>query len=115
MDNRVEQLQQEIIALTENNETLLKSKSKLQQEVLLLKRQLITQDKNVKVIEEQETSLTTQNHLLAEKEKEAAALLLQNEQLQIVIGDLRNEIGQLVEENVRLKKRKWYQLLLGKK
>lgn len=115
MDNTVSPLQQEIKALTENNEALLKSKSKLQQEVLLLKRQLIAQDKNLKLIDDQETSLSTQGGLLAEKEKEIAALLLQNEQLNSQVRDLEKEKAGLSEENIRLRKLKWYQLLMGKK
>jgi predicted nucleic acid-binding Zn-ribbon protein len=115
MDNTAAHLQQEITTLTEHNEALLKSKSKLQQEVLLLKRQLITQDKNIKLIDNQETSLSTQNRLLAEKENEIAGLLLQAEQLQNEIQDLRKEIEHVTEENLRLRKLKWYQLLMGKK
>jgi hypothetical protein len=103
-----------IQALTEANETLLKSKSRLQQDLIGLKKQLYTQEQQCQLLQTEAGKTDELLVKLHSKDQDIAEQLAYQKKLEEEIRDLREALMALSTENLRLKRRKWYQLLLGK-
>ncbi|MET0462749.1 MAG: hypothetical protein ABW007_06330 [Chitinophagaceae bacterium] len=103
-----------IQALTEANETLLKSKSRLQQDLLGLKKQLHVQEQQCQLLQTEAGKIDEFRLKLISKEHDIAEQLAYQQKLLEEIRDLREALMALSTENLRLKKRTWYQVLLGK-
>ncbi|MBO9660583.1 MAG: hypothetical protein J7527_17305 [Chitinophagaceae bacterium] len=114
MNNPSLQSSSAIQALTEANETLLKSKSRLQQDVIGLKKQLITQEQQYLLLQTELEKVDELRLKLHSKEQDIAEQLAYQKKLEDEIRDLREALMALSTENLRLKRRKWYQVLLGK-
>ncbi len=114
MNNPPLQSSSAIQTLTEANETLLKSKSRLQQDVIGLKKQLIAQEQQYLLLQTEMGKMDELRLKLHSKEQDIAEQLAYQKKLEDEIRDLREALMALSTENLRLKRRKWYQVLLGK-
>ena len=105
----------ELQALTEANEALLKSKSRLQQDILQLKKEFAAKDQNIAVLLKQADELASQSSLLAEKDQSILELTEHNRRLHAAIEQLQHQVEQLSNENTQLRSVTWFQKLFGKK
>jgi hypothetical protein len=101
--------------MAEINEALLKSKGRLQNEIIALKRQIEEHVKNQKVITEQANRITELESLLTVSKEETAVLMTEKNELAQQLKHALEHHATLVKEMERLRYIKWYQKLLGKK
>ena len=112
MNSSPSQWEAQIQSLTEANETMLRSKSKLQQDLLTLKKDLAAKDQQ---IEAQAKIIDQQTARLADKEQLITELKTANEEQKEQLLKLEKQNNQLADENRLLKKRSWFQRLFGTK
>lgn len=105
----------EIQQLIETNEALLRSKGRLQNEIVELKKKIIDQGRNVKLIEEQQEKIAALNIEISNHVVNTALLSSEIDDLKKQIAAFVNEIAGLQNENLRLQKLSWFKKLLGRK
>ena len=105
----------EIRQLTETNEALLRSKGRLQNEIIELKKQIVDQKRNAQLIEELQSKIAALNLQVSEHVLTAALLSTENQEFKKQVSSLTLEIQKLTTENIRLQKLDWFKRLLGKK
>mgnify|MGYP001047287246 CR=1 FL=1 len=105
----------EIQQLIETNEALLRSKGRLQNEIVELKKSIIDQRRNVKLIEEQQEKIAALNIEISNHVVNTALLSSEIDDLKKQISALISEIAGLQNENLRLQKLSWFKKMLGRK
>ena len=101
----------ELQALAESNEALLKSKARLQQDLLSLKKSIAVKDRD---LQDQEALVQEQAGQLEESRQLIRELKASGQQLQEQVKSLEQEIGRLEKLNQELQQRSWLQRLMGK-
>jgi hypothetical protein len=108
-------MENEILRLAEINEELLRSKGKLVQEIIDLKKQIIGQDKNFKLIEQLQLQVNKLNAENVEYQLNQSMLSGEIDELKRNLSLMELQKENLMAEMQRIQKLKWYQRLFSKK
>lgn len=106
---------QEVQHLIETNEALLKSKGRLQQEIIELKKRIEDQGKNIKLIGALQEKVAALNTELSNQTLNYAIVSSEKEDLKNQVAALGKLIKSLQTEIDRLENLSWFKKLLGKR
>lgn len=106
-----EQLTAQLTALTESNEQLLKSKSRLQQDLLSLKKMLALKEQELL---QANVQVQQQQALIAEQEQAISDLRQENLIQRDQLVQLNEKLEGVLKEHERLLKRSWLQRLFNR-
>ncbi len=105
-----DQLNAQVQSLIESNEQLLKSKARLQQDLLSAKKSLAEKEQ---AILDAKDLIDQQVQQLAENRQVISELRAANQRQATQLGELQDKIGQLEKEQKQLLNRSWWQRLFG--
>lgn len=105
-----DQLNAQVQSLTESNEQLLKSKARLQQDLLSVKKSLAEKEQT---IQDATGLIDQQAQQLAESKKVIDELRTANQRQAAQLTELQDKMGRLEKERQRLQNRSWWQRLFG--
>lgn len=105
-----DQLNAQVQSLIESNEQLLKSKARLQQDLLSAKKSLAEKEQ---AILDAKDLIDQQVQQLAESGQVISELRTANQSQATQLGELQDKIGQLEKELRQLQSRSWWQRLFG--
>jgi uncharacterized protein YeeX (DUF496 family) len=106
---------QEVQQLIETNEALLKSKGRLQQEIIELKKKIEDQGKNIKLIGALQEKVAALNTELSNQTLNYAIVSSEKEDLKNQVAALGKLVKSLQTEIDRLENLSWFKKLLGKR
>jgi K+/H+ antiporter YhaU regulatory subunit KhtT len=105
----------ELTRMIEINEALLKSKGRLQNEIIALKKQIEEEGRNQKLITEQIRKINELELLLESSKQKIAASKTENNELAQQLQSILEQKASLGKELERVKHIKWYDKLFGKR
>lgn len=105
-----EQLNAQVQSLSESNEQLLKSKARLQQDLLGVKKSLAEKEQ---VIQDVNRLIEQQAQQLAESKQVISELRAANHEQAAQLAELQDKTRQLEKERQDLLSRSWWQRLFG--
>lgn len=103
-------LNAQVQSLTESNEQLLKSKARLQQDLLSVKKSLAGKEQ---AIQDAKVFANQQVQQLAESNQMISDLRTVNQRQAMQLAELEDKIEQLEKEQKRLQSRSWWQRVLN--